>query len=128
MTTKRTQTTNRTEVDIRIPVPTVLHARLRHRAFDEGLPMKDAVIAAIEAWVVPARRQGSEPDLDQVRAEARALGMRELFTVAIEGRGAQALLWEAEDAAGLSRTQAKAPSQAPTVGEWDWDPSNEPWE
>jgi hypothetical protein len=51
-------------VTINILVPNALHKQLRHRALDEGVMMKDAVVAAIEAWVTPDAREA------QVRARA----------------------------------------------------------
>ena len=61
--------TNRTEVVVHTRLPFALHARLRRKCFDEGLPMKAAVLAAIEDWVAPAKRHSPAPDLDQVRRE-----------------------------------------------------------
>jgi len=103
-----TNPTNLTKpgVTINILLPMALHRQLRLRAMAQDMMMKDAVVEAIEAWLAPAKRHGPEPDLTQVRAEARALSMRELAALIIEGRGAeaQALLHEAEDAAGMERT------------------------
>jgi hypothetical protein len=58
------QRTERTEVTIRVPLRTALHKRLRLKAFDQGLTLKAATIAAIEAWVAPEAREA------QVRARA----------------------------------------------------------
>jgi hypothetical protein len=53
----------RSEVHVRIPVPMALHKQLRLRAFAQDMSMKDAVLAAIEAWVAPGEQE--------VRAQAR---------------------------------------------------------
>jgi hypothetical protein len=42
---------------VHIYLPTPLHAQLRHRALDEDLTVKDAAVAAIEAWVTPGERE-----------------------------------------------------------------------
>ena len=38
---------------INVPVPIALHRRLRVKAINEGMSLKDAVTAAIEAWAGP---------------------------------------------------------------------------
>lgn len=44
-------------VTINVLVPSNLHKQLRHKALDEGVMMKDAVVEAIEAWVTPGERE-----------------------------------------------------------------------
>jgi predicted HicB family RNase H-like nuclease len=38
-------------VQINVPLPAELHRRLRIEAINQGLSLKDSVIAAIEAWL-----------------------------------------------------------------------------
>jgi hypothetical protein len=56
-------------VTINIRVPMALHRQLRLQALRQDMMMKDAVVAAIEAWVAPAKRQGSALPVDQMRAQ-----------------------------------------------------------
>jgi hypothetical protein len=62
-------------VTINILVPSALHKQLRHQALDQGVMMKDAVVAAIEAWVTPGGREA------QVRAQA----IRQVLAILDEG-------------------------------------------
>jgi hypothetical protein len=73
--------TGRTEVIVRVLVPVALHRRVHVRAAGEGLTIKAAVLAALEAWVAPAKRQGPAIDLDQVRLE----GARHVLDLFDEG-------------------------------------------
>lgn len=44
-------------VMVHTPMPTALHRQLRLRAMGQDMAMKDATIAAVEAWVAPGERE-----------------------------------------------------------------------
>lgn len=102
MTTKRTNGTDRT---INVLLPGALHRQLRQRALNEDLTVKDATIAAIEAWVAPAaKHQAQAPtpiDQEPDRAQA-ALDTIEALWQALR-IGAQPSAFEEGLRAGLGR-------------------------
>lgn len=82
--------TQRSEVEVRTSVPIALHKQLWHRSFDEGLTLRAAVVAAIEAWVTPAERDAQvrgqaidqalaildQPGLTRAETQARVAALR----------------------------------------------------
>ena len=46
-----TKTTTPVEVSINVPLPADLHRKVRIKAVVDDMTIKDAVIAALEAWV-----------------------------------------------------------------------------